>query len=434
VLTWIRQHAIDVTPLRRHRDFRLLFIGQMVSFMGSMITFVALPFQIFQISHSSIAVGVLGVVEVVPMVIFSFVGGALADSVDRRWMVRITETALMLLIAVLALNAHFRHPQLWVLFLVVVGIMSADAIQRPSLDSLLPRLVDRDELTAAGALLGLRGSLGMVVGPAVAGILIATIHLTGAYLVDIASFGVSLVALSMMKAVPPPPDAERPSLRRMKEGLQYAVSRQELLGTYVVDMVAMFFGMPIALFPAIASHHGDPAHIMGFLTAAPAVGSLLATATSGWTSRVHRHGKAIVIAASCWGLAMVLFGLTLHHLWLSLFFLACAGAGDMVSGLFRQTIWNQTIPDALRGRLAGIELISYSSGPALSGIESGVVQRLFTLRTAVVSGGALCVAGAGVCAQAMPTFWAYSSKDGADPGAAEPSDPGSLAPDALQTP
>lgn len=422
---------MDFGPLRRHREFRLLFIGQVVSFMGSMISFVAVPFQMYDLTHSSVAVGALGVVELVPMLVFAFVGGALADSLDRRWLVRITETSLMVLVGVLALNAHLK--QVWLLYVVMALIVSVDSIQRPSLDALLPRLVDRDEVTAASALLSLRGSFGMIVGPAIGGALIAAFGFSGAYVVDVGTFAVSLVALSMMKAVPPPPDAERPSIQRMKEGLQFAISRQELLGTYVVDMVAMFFGMPLALFPAIANQHHDPAHVMGLLTAAPAVGSLIATATSGWASRVHRHGKAIILAASCWGAAIAVFGLTLGNLWIALPFLACAGAADMISGIFRDTVWNQTIPDEYRGRLAGIALISYASGPSLSGIESGVAQRLFSLKTSVVSGGVLCVAGAGACIAALPRFWRYSSKLGAE----HPhgiSDPGTLAPDALRTP
>ena len=434
--SWIRRHAVDIGPLRRHRDFRLLFIGQTVSGLGSMITFIAVPFQIYQLTHSSLLVGLLGLVEIVPMVVFSFIGGALADSLDRRLMVRITETTLMALIGALALNAKLAHPQTWGLFVVIAIVTAVDSVQRPSLDALLPRLVPREEVTSASALMALPRTAAMIVGPAIGGILIATIGLSGAYLVDVATFAISLVALSAMKATPPPPDAERPSLQRVKEGFQYALSKQELLGTYVVDMVAMFFGMPLALFPAIAARHSDPAHIMGFLTAAPAVGSLIATTTSGWARRVHRHGKAVVIAAVCWGLAITIFGLTLSNLWVSLFFLACAGAADMVSGIFRDTIWNQTIPDEYRGRLAGIALLSYASGPALSGIESGIVQRVFTLRTSVISGGLLCMAGAGSCIAALPRFWSYSSATGAEEHLSSNgiSDPGTLAPDALQTP
>ncbi len=248
----------------------------------------------------------------------------------------------------------------------------------------------------------------MIAGPALAGILIATLGLPITYVIDLISFSASLCALSLMRAVPPPPDAERPSLRRVAEGLRYARSRQELLGTYLVDMVAMFFGMPSALFPALAPHYGGPG-VLGLLYAAPAVGALVATVTSGWAGRVHRHGLAILWAAGAWGVAITLFGLV-DSLPLALLCLAFAGGADMVSGLFRGTIWNQTIPDALRGRLAGIELISYSSGPTLGNVESGTVAALVGPRASVVSGGLLCVAGVALLAAALPVFRRYDGR------------------------
>ncbi len=403
----VRTVAVDVRPLRRHRDFRLLFIGQAVSFFGSMISYVALPYQAYALSHSSLAVGLLGICELVPLLIFAFLGGALADAVDRRQMVRLTELLLASMTGVLVVNALQAHPRLWVLYLVAAMVAGLDALQRPSLDALLPRLVERAELTAAGALTSLRMILGMVAGPALAGILIASLGLPITYVIDLISFSASLCALSLMRAVPPP-DAERPSLRRVAEGLRYARSRPELLGTYIVDMVAMFFGMPTALFPALAPHYGGPG-VLGLLYAAPAAGSLVATVTSGWSGRVHRHGLAILWAAGAWGAAITLFGLV-DSLPLALLCLAFAGGADMVSGLFRGTIWNQTIPDALRGRLAGIELISYSSGPTLGNVESGTVAALVGPRASVVSGGLLCMAGVALLAVALPVFRRYDGR------------------------
>jgi MFS family permease len=223
------------------------------------------------------------------------------------------------------------------------------------------------------------------------------------------TFIISLLALWMMRAVPPPPDAERPSLRSIVEGIRYAKSRPELMGTYLVDINAMFFGMPMALFPAVAEHFGGAS--VGLLYSAPAVGSLFATLTSGWTSRVHRHGLAVVIAAAVWGVAIICFGFA-GKLWLALLCLAMAGAADMVSGLFRMTIWNQTIPDHLRGRLAGIEMVSYTTGPLLGNAESGLVASLFSIRTSIVSGGILCVLGTGLLAMALPAFLHYDGREG----------------------
>jgi MFS family permease len=191
------------------------------------------------------------------------------------------------------------------------------------------------------------------------------------------------------------------------EGLRYAASRQELVGTYVVDINAMFFGMPMALFPALAERYGGTA-VVGLLFAAPGAGSILATLTSGWAARVHRHGRAVVLAAAGWGAAIVGFGLA-HALWLALLCLAVAGGADAVSGIFRATIWNETIPDRLRGRLAGVEMISWSTGPMLGNTEAGLAAGLFGLEASVVAGGVLCLAGSFALAAALPRFWSYVS-------------------------
>ena len=295
----VRLATLDVTPLRRHRDFRLLFIGRGVSFLGSMVTYVALPYQAFRITHSSLAVGLLALVELGPLLTMALVGGALADARDRRRMVQLSELGLALVSIGLMVNALLPHPRLVVLYAAALVMASLDGIQRPSLEGLLPRIVERHELTAAGALMSLRSTVGMVVGPALGGVLIATAGLSTTYLLDVITFAVSLVALRRMRAVPPPPDAERPSVRSVLEGWRYARGRQDLLGTYLVDMVAMFFAMPMALFPAIAERFGG-ASVLGLLYAAPAVGSMVATATSGWANHVHRHGVAITVSATLW--------------------------------------------------------------------------------------------------------------------------------------
>jgi MFS family permease len=212
-----------------------------------------------------------------------------------------------------------------------------------------------------------------------------------------------------MRAVPPPEDADRPSVRGVIDGIRYAKSRPELVGTYGVDFVAMFFGMPTALYPAFANEFGGPA-VLGILYAAPSIGSLAATLTSGWTSRVHRHGLAVILAAMVWGVGITVVGFA-PTLAVAVAGLALAGAADMVSGIFRSVIWNSTIPDRLRGRLAGIELISYSSGPILGDFEAGVVAALAGVRTSIVSGGILCVVGVGILALALPAFRRYDARE-----------------------
>jgi MFS family permease len=400
--------TVDVAPLRRHRDFRLLFIGRMVSFFGSMITVVAVPYQVYQLSHSVLLVGTLGLVELAALLGFAMLGGALADAADRRRMVLLSEAGLMAGSILLAGNSLLSHPIVWLIFAITALQASFDALQRPSLDALIPRLVDRDELPAAAALGSLRGTVGMIAGLALAGVIVAVFGLPVTYLIDVGTFVVGLVCLALMRAVPPPADAERPSLRRVAEGLRYAQSRPELIGTYVVDIVAMLFGMPMALYPAIAQGLGGP-KVLGLLYAAPAVGSLLFAATSGWSRRVHRHGMGVLVGATVWGLAIIGFGVV-PGLAAALVFLALAGAGDSMSGLFRQVIWNQTIPDSLRGRLASIELLSYSIGPTLGNFESGVVASLFSVRFSVTSGGILCVIGCLLCGLALPAFRNYDER------------------------
>jgi MFS family permease len=400
--------TVDITPLRRHRDFRLLFIGRLVSFFGTMITSVAVPYQVYLLSHSVLLVGTLGLAELAAILIFALLGGALADATDWRLMVLLSEAGLMAGSLLLAGNSLLARPVLWVIFAIVVLQGSFDALQRPSLDALLPRLVDRDELTAAAALGSVRGTLGMIAGPAIAGVLIAVAGLPATYVVDVATFVIGLACLTLMKAVPPPADAERPSLRRVIEGIQYARSRPELIGTYVVDIVAMLFGMPMALFPAIAQGLGGPS-VLGLLYAAPSVGAFVFAATSGWTRRIHRHGMGVIIAAILWGVAIIGFGVV-PGLAAALVFLALAGAADLMSGVFRSVIWNQTIPDSLRGRLASIELLSYSVGPTLGNFEAGVVASIFSIRFSVVSGGVLCVAGCLLCAVALPAFRHYDAR------------------------
>jgi len=412
----LRTATIDLTPLRRHRDFRLLMAGQTVTFLGSMVTYVALPYQAYELSGSSLVVGLLGVAELLPLLIAAFLGGALADAKDRRRMLQLTELAFAVASLILLANSLLPDPQLWLLFVVSAAMAALDGLQRPSLEALIPRLVDRDEMTAAAAISTVRFTVGMILGPALGGLLIAVIGLPATYGVDVVTFLVSLATLRLMRAAPPPVENAEVSLRSIREGIRYAVSSQVLMGTYVVDIVAMFFGMPMALFPAFAKEFGG-AGVLGLMYAAPAVGSLAATVTSGWTGNVQRHGVAICLAAAGWGAAIVLTGLA-PGLLLVLVGLAVAGGADTISGIFRSTVWNQTIPDELRGRLAGIEQVSYSTGPLLGNVESGLAAALIGVRGAIVSGGALCVLGVAAVGIGLPVFWRYDAEPEPDPAPA----------------
>lgn len=400
--------AVDAGLLRRRRDFRWLVVGQVTSELGSTITFVALPYQAYVLTGSTLVVGLLAAVEFVPILGLSLVGGALADSLDRRRLMQAAEVTSLLGVLLLVGNALVPEPRVSVLFLAAVITAGASAIRRPPMDALLPRLVEREEMTAASALhWGLADAAGLV-GPAVGGLVIAHLGFAVAYGLDAVTFVVALASLLVMRTPAPPAGAARAGVASVKQGLRYAAARPDLLGTYVIDMNAMFFGIPMVVFPALSLRWGGP-EVVGLLYAAPAVGSLLATVSSGWASRVHRHGRAIVWAAVGYGVAIIGFGLC-SPLWAALGFLALAGAADAISGLFRVTIWNQTIPDQLRGRLAGLEMLSWSSGPTLGGAEAGVAAALLGLRASVVLGGAAVVAGSGVVVRALPAFWRYDCR------------------------
>jgi MFS family permease len=265
-------------------------------------------------------------------------------------------------------------------------------------------------MSSVSALNSLRWNLTTIAGPSIAGIIVARFGADTAYTIDLVTFMASLAAVFLIRAVPAAIQTEeRPSLKSVVEGLHYAWRRKEILGTYLVDMNAMFFGMPTALFPAIAANFG--AETVGFFYAAPSVGALLATVTSGWTSRVNRHGLFVAIAAALWGVAIIFFGFA-QNLYLSLLCLTLAGGFDMISGIFRMTMWNQTIPHYLRGRLAGLEIISYTSGPKLGDLEAGIVATLLSVRTSVVSGGILCVVGTAVLSALIPQFIRYDGREG----------------------
>jgi MFS family permease len=401
--------SLDLTPLRTSHDYRLLYLGQFVSTFGTALTYVVLPWHMWRLTRSPLHVGLLGVAEFVPMLALAFVGGALADYVDRRRLILFAEAGLALCCLLLVGNALLPTPRWWVLFVVASLAAAFSALHRPALEAVLPRILPPEQLPAAAALSTFRYSFNFIVGAALAGLIAEGLGAATAYAIDAASFLVAILTVVLMRSVPSPAKGERPSVRVVLDGLRYARSRPELLGTYLIDIIAMFFGMPIALFPAIAESFGGAS--VGLFYAMMAVGPLLVTLTSGWTGRVRRHGLAVTLSVVVWGLAIVGFGLV-RQLWLALLFLAIAGAADCVSGIFRMTIWNQTIPDRLRGRLASIEMVSYLTGPYLGNAEAGIVASAFGLRMSVISGGVACVLGAGALAMLLPGFIRYDRNEG----------------------
>ena len=405
----MRGLRLDTTPLRRSRDFRLLFSAGTVFYFGGMITYVAIPYQLYTITGSNIAVGLVGLVELVPLVVFGLYGGALADHVDRRRLLVGCGVAQSALVAVLAFNASLDHPRTWLIYVVAFFLTACSGLQRPSKEALMPRTVEHDQITAANALNSFGMQAGVLVGPAVGGLMLAHAGATWCYVVDVIGLAVASQLYRAMSSYPHRDETTPPSLAGIGEGLRYALSRRDLLGTYLVDIAAMLLAIPVVLFPAMAEEVFREPALLGLLYSAETVGALIATVTSGWTSRVTHHGRAIVIAAALYGGFIGLAGLA-PSIWLALLFFALAGASDMISAVFRGTVWNSTIPESMRGRLAGIEMLSYSLGPLGGQVRAGFVADLWSVRASIVSGGFACVAGVTVTAVWLRDFWDYDAK------------------------
>ncbi|MFF3161291.1 MFS transporter [Streptomyces sp. NPDC003273] len=398
----------DLAPWKASADFRRLWASGLISNFGSFLTFVALPVQLKDLTGSAAAVGAIGAVELVPLIVFGLYGGALADALDKRRLIVWTEAGQGLLSAALLVDALLPRPAVWPLYLIAALSSALVSVQRPALDSLLPRIVAHEHLPAAASLNSLRWTVGGVAGPAVAGVVVAYAGLGWAYAADLLTFAVSLVFVVRIAPSPASHRAARPDLRAVAEGARYAWSRKELLGTYAVDLAAMFLAMPLAVLPFLADElHAEWA--LGMMYATFPLGALLVSLTSGWTSRVHRHGRMVVLSAALWGLAVAAAGMA-GEVWLVLLLLTVAGGCDMVSGIFRGAMWNQTIPDELRGRLAGIELLSYSVGPQLGQVRSGGLAAWAGVRASVWSGGVLCVGAMGLLALCLPGLTAYDAR------------------------
>lgn len=402
----------DLSPWHSSRDFRLLWVQGLITNFGSFMALVALPLQIKELTGSPLAVGAMGAVELVPLIVFGLYGGALADAVDRRKVILLTEAGLGLLAAVLLVNAMLPEPMLWPLYVVAAGVAALAGLQRPALDSLLARIVPHDQLAAAAALNAFRWQAGAIAGPALAGLVVAYAGNVPAYATTVTCFAVSVAMCLRLTPVPPAENAEKPSLRGIAQGARYAWSRPVLLGTYAVDLAAMFFAFPNTIFPFLADAL-DADWSLGLMYTAGSVGSVLVSLTSGWVSRIQRHGLLVVFGAAGWGLAIAAAG-RLSNVWLVLVCLGLAGAGDMLSGLGRSTIWNQTIPDELRGRLAGIEVLSYSVGPQLGQVRAGAMAGWTGARPAIWTGGIACLASVGLLAAALPKLLTYDARTDED--------------------
>jgi MFS family permease len=407
-LARIRGLAVNVQPLRQSRDFRLLWTGELISQIGSQITLVALFVQVYALTHSSAAVGVIGVVQLVPMILVSFGLGPLIDRHDRRVLLLYAQLGLMAASILLLVGAYSGHPPLALIYgaaALNAGFMS---LSMPTRAAMMPNFVGPANLAPATALNQVMWNGAAVIGPALGGIVVGTLGLTWAYGIDVASFVVALTFTFALHAqrphVAPGAETERAWAAALG-GVRFLKGRRVLQSTFTIDIVAMVFGMPRVLFPALAAtrFHGG-AETVGFLFAAPAIGALLAALTSGWVGVIRRHGLAITIAVTVWGLGITIFGLCGDVLWIALLCLAVAGGADVISAVFRSTLQQLVVPDALRGRLAAFNILVVAGGPRLGDLEGGLVAAAFTPTISVVTGGLLCLAGVGVVTAAVPRF------------------------------
>ncbi|HEX9866899.1 MAG TPA: MFS transporter [Acidimicrobiia bacterium] len=404
---WRRNAVVDVTPLRQVPGYRWLFAGMFFAQAGRQLTVVAVPWQVFELTGSTLAVGLLGLVQLVPLLVVSLVGGALADAVNRRRLLVVSQVVLAGTAAGLLWNSTMETPLIWPLFVLTAVNAGISAIDSPARQALVPGLVGRALLPSAMALNQTLTNVAKAALPAVGGILIARAGLSFSYGLEVVLFLTS-AALIYRVADPPVEGTVRSfGLSSILEGLRYLKGRKLIQGTLLIDLNAMVFGMPTALFPAIGTEVlGGDASTVGLLYAAPGIGALVGALTSGWVARVRRQGRAIVLAVVGWGLAMAVFGLT-SSLTLALIMLAIAGTADVVSAIFRGTVFQLAAPDALRGRLSSIHMAVVAGGPRLGDLEAGVVAAVTSVRFSVVSGGLACVVGALAIARWAPEFAGY---------------------------
>jgi MFS family permease len=400
--------VLDTAPLRLDRDYRWLWSGQAIGSIGNQITRVALPYQVYVLTESALAIAALTAFQLIPLLVFALGAGTLADAVDRRRLLLATQLGQAAASFVLVLLALQPAPPVVALFLVAAVMAALGAVDQPARSSMIPRLVPPERLPAAIALNQLNFQAASIVGPAAGGVLLATVGLAGAYCVDVISFTASIGALLAIAPVPPLGSAVRPGLAAVREGLAYVRRRRVVLSTFAIDLNAMVFGMPQALFPVLALDVFRVGPVgVGLLAAAPGFGAFVGAALSGWVSGVERVGRAVVLSVVVWGAAIVAFGLSTGSFALALLFLAIAGGADVLSAVFRNLIVQLDTPDALRGRVTSIHVLTVTAGPRVGDIEAAAVAAAIGAQLSVVSGGLLCLVGTVAVARAFPELAAH---------------------------
>jgi MFS family permease len=407
----LRRLIVDVEPLRRDRDFRLLWSGQVVSGLGRQVTAIVLPYQLYVLTGTPLAIGALALVQVVPIMVFALGGGVVADAVDRRRLLLLTQAGLAAASAALAGLALLPATPILAIYAVAFVAAGLGAIDQPARASAVPRLVPRERLPAAIALGQLNFQAAGVVGPAIGGLVLATLGIAACYVFDAITFAAAIGALLLIAPIPPAHGAIRPSLAAIAEGLRFARRRRAILATFAVDLNAMIFGMPTALFPVLALDvfRVGPAGL-GLLAAAPAAGALIGAVLTGWVGRVRRTGRAVLWASAGWGLAITAFGLSTFSFPLALVFLAAAGAADVITAVLRSAIVQLLTPDELRGRVTSVHVLVVTGGPRLGDVEASAVASLAGARLSVVSGGLLCLVGLAAIVRSFPELAAFDMR------------------------
>lgn len=408
----MRRYLIDVSPLRDSVAYRRLWSGDLLASGASQLAAVALPYQVYSQTGSSLQVGLIGLAALGPLLLGSLAAGAIADAFDRRRLLVFSQLVAGACCAVLALLSAAGEPPVGLLYLLAAILAFASSIESPVRNAVIPGLVGLDRVPAASALNQIVDQLSQIAGPAVAGLLLAGFGIWETYALGSVALLGAVATAALLPPLRPVDGAASPGWRALVDGLSFARRQPVLLSTFAVDLNAMIFGMPRALFPALAVSTFDVGpRGLGLLYAAPAAGALLAAIGSGWIAGVRRQGRAVMAAVVGWGLAITAFGLVPADLfWLALVLLAAAGAADVVSAVFRNTIMQEVTPDGMRGRMASLHIAVVTSGPRMGDVRAGVVASATSAGFSVVSGGVICVLGVALLHLVSPALARYERR------------------------
>lgn len=399
--------GLDLTPLRVSDQYRRLYVAGFFSALGGQATYVTVAFQLKQLTGSPLAVGVLGLIDAVPLLFFGLYGGVLADRFDRRRLIVAMEFVLLLTTAVLAVNAMMSHPATWLLYVNDAFIVAAGSIQTPSLTALNQRFVAHDLQRAASALSSVRMTTASIIGPALGGLAVVALGPKWVYVTTTIIYVLSLTLLVSLKSVASEASSTHSQWRSLMDALGYARSRSDIVGTYAIDLLAMALAYPVLMMPFVAQRFHET-YALSILYCGLPVGALVASLASGWTKRVRRYGRTIILAATLWGVGVAIFGYS-SALVVVFAGLVIAGGADAVSAIFRQALWNESIPTDIRGRMGGIEMISYALGPTVGQFRAGAMAAATSIRFSLTFGGVASAAATSSLAAALPSLWRFDA-------------------------